>query len=344
MTRVRLTKHSFKYTWHANLSESVHQQDRYRTIVIGVGEAGSNTVIQLTEMNLTGVKCIAVDTADGKSGRTVTKESMKHVEDSLSNSDIVFITSSLDNRKESRITLIIAEMARRKGLVVIGVLATPFRSQRSENGNFAFLAEMRRQCDTVLVIDIDKLVTLVPHLSKSEAFKVVDQVLANTLRGIVETISGPNLISLEFPDFKTIVRQGGVAAVGIGESDAPNRAEDAVRNALSSPLLGVDCTGATGALVNVTGDSQMTIEEANRVGEIITEMMGANTLVIWSAKVNPQQQGKLKVTLVMTGINPPNSLKTLGKIAPQLFDLESSSLEPQKPLDIDLELYQMEKF
>ena len=342
MTRVRLTKHSFKYTWHANLSESVHQQDRYRTIVIGVGEAGSNTVVQLTEMNLVGVKCIVVDTGDGKSGRTVTKESMKHVEDSLSNADIVFITSGLDNRKESRITLTIAEMARRKGLVVIGVLATLFRSQRSENGNF--LAEMRRQCDTVLVMDIDKLATLVPHLSKSEAFKVVDQVLANTLRGIVETISGPNLISLEFPDFKTIVRQGGVAAVGIGESDAPNRAEDAVRNALSSPLLGVDCTGATGALVNVTGDSQMTIEEANRVGEIITEMMGANTLVMWSAKVNPQQQGKLKVTLVMTGINPPNSSRALGKIAPQLFDLESSSLEPQKSLDVDLELYQMENF
>jgi cell division protein FtsZ len=163
------------------------------------------------------------------------------------------------------------------------------------------------------------------------------------IKGIVETISAPSLINLDFADFKTIVRRGGVAVVGVGESDAPNRAEEAVRNALRSPLLNVDYAGATGALIHVTGDSQMTIEEANRVGEIVTEMMDGNALVIWGARVNPEQNGKLKVTLVMTGVNSPHILSGFGTIAPKLFNLEPYA-EPEKPLDIKLGLYQLENF
>jgi cell division protein FtsZ len=172
---------------------------------------------------------------------------------------------------------------------------------------------------------------------------VADQVLANMIKGIVETISAPSLINLDFADFKTIVGRGGIAVVGVGESDAPNRAEEAVRNALRSPLLDVDYVGATGALIHVTGDNQMTIEEANRVGEIVTEMMDGNALVIWGARVNPEQEGKLKVTLVMTGVNSPHILSGFGTIAPQLFNLEPHA-EPEKPLDIKLNLYQMENF
>jgi cell division protein FtsZ len=177
----------------------------------------------------------------------------------------------------------------------------------------------------------------------NEAFRVADQVLANMIKGIVETISAPSLINLDFADFKTIVKRGGIAVVGVGESDAPNRAEEAVRNALRSPLLEVDYAGATGALIHVTGDAQMTIEEANRVGEIVTEMMDNHALVIWGARVSPEQQGKLKVTLVMTGVNSPHVLSGFGTIAPQLFNLEPFA-EPEKPSEIDLNLYQMENF
>ncbi|HVP16490.1 MAG TPA: hypothetical protein VMT42_03905, partial [candidate division Zixibacteria bacterium] len=200
----------------------------------------------------------------------------------------------------------------------------------------------RRRCDTVVVIDNNKLMQLVPQLPISEAFRVADQVLANMIKGIVETISTPSLINLDFADFKTIVSRGGVAVVGVGESDAPNRAEEAVRNALRTPLLDVDYAGATGALVHVTGDNQMTIEEANRVGEIVTEMMDRSAMVIWGARVNPKQNGKLKVTLVMTGVNSPHILSGFGTIAPQLFNLEPYA-EPEKPSNLDLGLYQMEK-
>jgi cell division protein FtsZ len=129
----------------------------------------------------------------------------------------------------------------------------------------------------------------------------------------------------------------------VGESDAPNRAEEAVRNAFRSPLLEVDYAGATGALIHVTGDNQMTIEEANRVGEIVTEMMDNDALVIWGARVNPDMDGKLKVTLLMTGVNSPNIMSGFGMTASQLFNMEPN-VGPEKTLNIKLPLYQMENF
>jgi cell division protein FtsZ len=181
----------------------------------------------------------------------------------------------------------------------------------------------------------------VPELPIDEIFKITDQALANIIKGMIEAISAHSLINLNFTDFKTIVKHGGIAVVGIGESNAPNRAEEAVRNALRSPLLNIDYARATGALIHVTGDSQMTIEEANRVGEIITEMMNNNAQVIWGAKVDPELNGKMKVTLVMTGVNPPPLTNGFSSIAPQLFNLEPYS-KPEKKLPINLGLYQLE--
>jgi cell division protein FtsZ len=323
------------------------------------------------EMSINGADCLAINTdalhlsasranrrlligekltkglgvgGDPKLGRAAIEESRKQVEELLSNVDIAFITAGLGGGTGTGAAPVIAEIARRKGAITVGVVTTPFRIEKGRmNYAAAALTEMRRQCDTVVVIDNNKLMQLVPQLPINEAFKVADQVLANMIKGIVETISAPSLINLDFADFKTIVRRGGVAVVGVGESDAPNRAEEAVRNALRSPLLNVDYAGATGALIHVTGDSQMTIEEANRVGEIVTEMMDVNALVIWGARVNPEQNGKLKVTLVMTGVNSPHILSGFGAIAPKLFNLEPYA-EPEKPLDIKLGLYQLENF
>jgi cell division protein FtsZ len=339
--------------------------------VIGVGGAGNNTVTRLTETGITGAECIAINTdalhlrasranqkiligekltkglgvgGDPKLGKAAIEESRKLVEDLLSNADIVFITAGLGGGTGTGAAPIVAEIARQKGAITVGVVTTPFRIEKGRIEYAAnALTEMRRQCDTVVVIDNNKLMQLVPQLPINEAFRVADQVLANMIKGIVETISAPSLINLDFADFRTIVRRGGVAVVGVGESDAPNRAEEAVRNALRSPLLNVDYAGATGALIHVTGDNQMTIEEANRVGEIVTEMMDDHALVIWGARVNSEQDGKLKVTLVMTGVNSPHILSGFGSIAPQLFNLEPYA-DPEKPLDIKLNLYQMEHF
>jgi cell division protein FtsZ len=340
-------------------------------MVLGVGGAGNNTITRLMEMGITGAECVAINTdilhlnasrahqkiligekltrglgvgGNPVLGRKAIEESQAQIKELLTDVDIAFITAGLGGGTGTGAAPVIAEMARRKGAITVGVVTTPFRIEKGRMEPAAHaLTEMRRHCDTVVVIDNNKLMQLVPQLPINEAFRVADQVLANMIKGIVETISAPSLINLDFADFKTVVKRGGVAVVGVGESDAPNRAEEAVRNALRNPLLDVDYAGATGALIHVSGDSQMTIEEANRVGEIVTEMMDEEALVIWGARVNPDLAGTLRVTLVMTGVNSPHLLSGFGAIAPQLYNLEPYA-EPEKPLQIELNLYQLENF
>jgi cell division protein FtsZ len=361
---------TFKYSWQNTVDGNIRPPEFCRMLVLGVGGAGNNTVTRLMEMGVAGVECVAVNTdalhlnvskahrkiligekltkglgvgGDPRLGREAIEESRKRLEELLNGVDIVFITAGLGGGTGTGAAPVIAEIAKKKGALTVGVVTTPFRIEKGRTEYAAYaLTEMRRHCDTVVVIDNNKLVQLGPHLPINEAFKLADQVLANMIKGIVETISAPSLINLDFADFKTIVKRGGLAVIGVGESDAPNRAEEAVRNALRNPLLEVDYAGAKGALIHVSGDAHMTIEEANRVGEIVTEMMDEDALVIWGARVNPELNGKLKVTVVMTGVNSPYILSGLGTIAPRLFNLEPYA-EPEKPLNIKIDLYQMEQ-
>jgi len=280
---------------------------------------------------------------DPKLGRAAVVESRKMLEDNLSGNDIVFVTAGLGGGTGAGAAPVICEIARNKGAVTVGVITMPFHKQRGRDKQAsASLTEMRKHCDTIVVIDNDRLLQLAPRSSSKEAFKIADQILANMIKGIVETISTPSFVNLDPTDFKAIIRRGGMAVVGVGESSAPNRAEEALRNALRTPLLDVDYAGATGALINVTGDNRMTVQEVNRIGEILTEIMHGNAHVLCGARVNPDFEGKLKVTLVMTGVDPPQRANTFATIAPQLFDLEPYG-ESEKPLGIDLNLYQMDQ-
>lgn len=369
LTKIRPTENSLKYSQHSAEAQGVEQSSDFHIAVIGVGRAGSNTVTKIMESGTTSAKCIVVNTdanhlksskahqkvligqkltkgrgvhGDPKLGKAAITESRKLVEDLLSGVDIAFITAGLGGGTGAGAAPVVAEIAKHKGAATVGIVTMPFRNEKGRDKHASMsLAEMRKQCDTVVVIDNDKLVQLVPQLPERKAFRMADQVLASMIKGIVETISTPSLINLDFADFKTIVSRGGMAVVGLGESDAPNRAEEAVRNALKAPLFDVDYAGANGALINVTGDNRLTIQEVNRIGEIVTEMMHGNAHVIWGARVNPQQEGKLKVTLVMTGVDSPQTLSGFGKIAPQLFNLEPYA-ESERPLDVKLNLYQME--
>ncbi|MDH5532561.1 MAG: cell division protein FtsZ [Candidatus Bathyarchaeota archaeon] len=358
-------------TWHEATREGLREPGYCRILVLGVGDAGNNTVNRLMEMGVTGAESVAVNTdmqhlntvhathkvligekttrglgagGDPEVGKAAVEESRKKLEEILNDVDVVFITAGLGGGTGTGAAPVVAEIARRNGAIVVGVVTTPFRTEKRRIECAARgLNEMRRRCDTVVVVDNNKLTELVLQQPLNEAFEAADQVLANMIKGVVETISDPSLINLNFADFKTVVRKGGVAVVGIGESDAPNRAEEAVQNALRSPLLDVDYARATGALIHVCGGNQMTIEEANRVGEVVTEMMDDNASVIWGARVNPSLDGVLRVTLVMTGVSSPNILSGFGTMAPQLFDIDPCA-EPEEPLPIDLGLDQIEDF
>lgn len=362
---------ALQFTWNKPAHEQLQEPKQCRILVLGVGGAGNNTISRLMEMSVEGAECVAINTdvqhlnatnaahkvligekttrglgagGNPEVGRAAIEESKEKLESLLAGTDIAFIATGLGGGTGTGAAPVVAEIARRSGAVVVGVVTMPFRIEKGRvECAIKGLNDMRRKCDTVVVIDNNKLLDFVPQLPLNEAFKVADQVLANMIKGVVETISAPSLINLDFADFKTIVGKGGVAVVGVGESDAPNRAEEAVQNALRNPLLDVDYAGATGALIHVSGDNQMTVEEANRVGEIVTEMMHNNSSVIWGARINPNLEGVLKVTLVMTGVNSPQLLSGFGIMEPQLFDIDPCS-EPEEPLPIDLGLDQIEDF
>jgi len=367
----KIADKALQFTWDESIPEGVRDPGYCRIMVLGVGGAGNNTVNRLMETGNVAAECVALNTdmqhlkathskiklligekltrglgsgGDPEIGRAAIEESSEQVSKVLEGADIAFVTAGMGGGTGTGAAPVVAKLAREKGAIVVGVVTMPFKI---EKGRIAYaikgLTELRRECDTAIVIDNNKLMRLVPQLPINEAFKVGDSVLANMISGITETISLPSLINLDFADFRTIIKKGGVAVAGVGQSDAPNRAEEAVQKALKMPLLDVDYAGAKGALIHVAGDEEMTIDEANRVGEIVTQMMSDDALVIWGARVNPDQDGRLKVTLVMTGVNSPHILSGFGTIAPQLFNLETFA-EPEKPLNIELNLYQLENF
>ncbi|MEM1586524.1 MAG: cell division protein FtsZ [Candidatus Bathyarchaeia archaeon] len=367
----KLADRALQYMWSENLQGDLREPGYCRIIVVGVGGAGNNTVSRLIEMGIAGAECIAINTdlqhlnvtrahqkiligekltrglgsgGDPNIGRAAIEETIEQVDKVLNDVDIVFVTAGMGGGTGTGAAPVVAKVAREKGAIVIGVVTMPFKIEKGRiNIALKGLNEMRRECDTVIVIDNNKLMWLVPHLPINEAFKVGDQVLANMIKGITEVVSMPSLINLDFADFRTIMKRGGVAIAGIGESNAPNRAEDAVQKALRMPLLDVDYSGANGALIHITGDENLTIEEANMVGEIVTQLMSDDALVIWGARVDPNLKGALRVTLVMTGVKSPYLLSGYGSKSPELYELDpeankrSESVERISASDIGLQ-------
>jgi len=368
---VKSQRETSRFTWHKRVNEG-RSEPRCSIMVLGIGGAGNNTISRLVENGLCEAECVAINTdlrdlnsvnvarkvligekvtrglsagGNPEIGRAAAEESRPYIENLLQNVDVVFIAVGLGGGTGTGAAPIVADVARRKGAVVVGVVTTPLRTEKSRIGYATrALNEMRRVCDTVVVIDNNRLAELVPELPMMEVIKVANQVQANMIKGIVETLMEPSLINLDFADFKTIMKKGGIAVVGVGQSDAPNRAEEAVRNALKTPLLNVDYTGSKGALIHISGDPNMTIEEANRVGEIVTKMIGHNALVSWGACVNPHAEGALKVTVVMTGVRSSFSRSGVRDIMPKLYDIESSFSEQEKSLPVDFGLNQIENF
>ncbi len=370
MTKNYTSRRVVRYTWHSTINSGFSQQGHYRIAVIGVGEAGNSTIEKMKELGTLGAECTAINTDalhlnaikaprkeligerltrelsvgyDPKLGQATINESRERIEELLASANIVFVTANLGEDPRTSAAPVVAEIARRNGAVTVGVVTVPSCSGDGWEEHVASaLTEMKKNCDTTIVIDNKKLVRRTAQMPAAASFGIADRMLAKMIRDVVEAISAPSLINVDVADFRTMLKKGGMAVVSLGESDAPNRAEQAVRSALTNPLLDVDCAGATGAMIDVIGDNQMTIEEANRVGEMVTEVLDSNAMVIWSARVNPQLQGLLKVTLVMTGVDSSRLFGSMDKIAPDLYNMEPFG-GSEEALDVRLDLYQMEK-
>ena len=192
------------------------------------------------------------------------------------------------------------------GAIVIGCTTMPFKIEggrmgKAEDG----LAHLRQVCDTVIVIENDRLLKIAGDLPLQQAFGVADNLIATIIKGVTETIATPSLVNLDYADVKAIMHSGGVAAVGFGESDTKNRAEEAVVKAMTNPLLEVDYTGGSGALVHITGGPDLKLDEVNLIGEHVSRQLDPEAQVIWGSRIDETFKGKIRVITIVTGVKSP---------------------------------------
>ncbi len=301
--------------------------------VIGCGGAGNNMVSWLYEKGIKGAEIIACNTdqqhlqvsqADRKFllGKNVTrglgcggfpekgaesaKESLSEIKATLTGADMVFICAGMGGGTGTGAAPVVAQVAKDAGAIVIGTVTMPFKIERARVDKAEFgLQQLRTVSDTVIVIDNNRLVSIAGNLPVRQAFAVANELISTMIKGIVETIAIPSLVNLDYADVKAIMTNGGVAAIGVGSSDTKNRVEEAVNGALSNPLLDINYEGATGALIHLIGGPDMTLEEINRAGELVTKSLDEDANVIWGARVAEDMMGKVTIMTIITGVHSP---------------------------------------
>ncbi len=302
-----------------------------KIVVVGCGGGGNNSVTRLHLIGVSGAETIAINTdkihldisqADkkilvGKSitrglgaggfpevGKRAAELARGTLEEVLKDANLVFVTAGMGGGTGTGVAPVVAQVAKDQGAIVIGMVTSPFRVERSrmvkaEEG----LDELRKAADTVIVLDNNRLLDYVPNLPIDQAFSVMDQLISETVKGISETITQPSLINLDYADVRAIMKGGGLAVMLVGEAKGQDKAKEVVRAALNHPLLDVDTKGATGCLLHITGGQDMSLKEAEEIASSLTYELDNNANVIWGARVNKAFEGKVRCMAIMTGIH-----------------------------------------
>ena len=237
---------------------------------------------------------------------------MVELKKAFSGSDMCFVVAGMGGGTGTGCGPVVAQLAKEQGAVTIGVVTMPFETERARIDKAEFgLQQLREVADTVIVIDNNRLVDIAGNLPVEQAFAVANELISTMIKGIVETITMPSLINLDYADVSAIMKDGGVAVIGIGESDTQNRVEEAVKQALSHPLLDIDYRGANGALIHVICGDDLKLEELNHVGQLVTENLSPDAQVIFGARINKDFKGKVRVITIITGVKSPY---VLGKV------------------------------
>lgn len=301
--------------------------------VIGVGGGGSNALGRMIASNLKGVDFIAINTdaqalyhcdapnkinvgkattrglgagANPDVGRQSAEESSEEIKSMLEGADMVFITCGLGGGTGTGGAPIVAEIAKELGILTVAVVTKPFsfegmkRKQQAEDG----LENLKGKVDTLIVIPNDRILSIIDKKTPlTEAFGIVDDVLRQGIQGIADIITVHGLINVDFADVRTIMQNSGSALMGIGYGTGENRAADAAKAAIESPLLEMDIAGAKGILFNVTGGTDLSMFEVDEAARIITEAADPDATIIFGAVVNDSYTGEIKVTVIATGFD-----------------------------------------
>jgi cell division protein FtsZ len=300
--------------------------------VIGVGGAGCNAINRMVQYGLRGVEFVAINTdkqalylakapikiqigekltkglgagADPEVGRKAADESREMIIEALRGTDMAFITAGMGGGTGTGATSIVAECAKELGILTIAVVTKPFTFEgkvRMRNAEIG-IASLRPAVDTLITIPNDKLIDLVGRASLPDALRVADDVLRQGIQGISDLIAVPAMINLDFADVKTIMREKGLAHMGIGNASGEKRAAEAARQAIESPLLETSINGARGVLMNITGGPDLSLLEVNEAAELISENVDPEANIIFGADIDEAMGDALRITVIATGFD-----------------------------------------
>jgi cell division protein FtsZ len=323
--------------------------------VVGVGGGGTNAVNRMVDAGVTGVEFIAVNTdaqallmsdadvkihigstatrglgagADPVVGHAAAEENKDELKEALKGADMVFVTAGEGGGTGTGGAPILAGLAQELGALTVGVVTRPFSFEGRRRAGVAErgIEELRDDVDTLIVIENDRLLQVVePETSIVEAFRIADDVLRQGVQGITDLITIPGLVNLDFADVRTIMKEAGSALMGIGSASGENRATEAARAAVSSPLLEASVEGATGILLNVTGGPDIGLFEVNEAAQVVTGAADQNANVIFGAVIDHALRDEVRVTVIATGFGP---LRPRRRRPAEAFADESAQPEP----------------
>ena len=307
--------------------------DFARIKVIGAGGGGNNAVNRMIESELQGVEFIAVNTdkqalsnskanqkiiigekltkglgagANPEIGKKATEESIEAIQQALEGADMVFVTAGMGGGTGTGSAPIIAQMAKEMGILTVGVVTKPFAFEgkvRMKNAEYG-IKELKSKVDTLITIPNDRLLQIVQkNTSMLEAFSMADDVLKQGIQSISDLIAMPGLINLDFADVTSIMKEQGLAHMGIGSAVGENRAIEASRQAIQSPLLETSIKGARGVLLNITGGSSLGLFEINEASTLVQESCDSEANIIFGATIKEELQDEVKITVIATGFD-----------------------------------------
>lgn len=311
--------------------EKLIASHKTRIKVIGAGGAGNNTINRMAQVGIKGIETIAINTdaqdllyttcdkklligreltqglgagSNPRIGEESAKENEADLKKLLTGSDIVFITCGLGGGTGTGSAPFVALLAKKMGILSVGIVTMPFNmegSHRFENAMIG-LEKLEQNVNTLIVIPNEKLLEMAPNLPLQTAFKVADEILTNAVKGIAELVTKTGLVNLDFADVKAIMSEGGVAMIGVGESDSDNRAIDSVEKALNNPLIEVDISNATGALINISGGEGLTLDDSRKIVEKVAENLDPNAKIIWGAQIYKDLETTIRTLVIITGV------------------------------------------
>ncbi|MEM4367163.1 MAG: cell division protein FtsZ [Candidatus Anstonellales archaeon] len=312
-------------------SGNIDSSDTIKIVTVGVGGGGNNTINRLVKLGVKGSELCAVNTdaqhlklmhesvkkiligksitrglgagGDPDIGAKAAEVDRASLEKAVEGAHLVFICAGAGGGTGSGAAPVVAQIAKEQGAITVAMVTYPFALERVRRKKAdETIAKLQKIADSVIILDNNKLVELVPNLPMQDAFVVADEILARAISGLVWTITQPSLVNIDFADVRSIMKDGGVGFIAVGEGKGNDKVKNAADSVLKNRLLDVDFEGAKGALIHISGGPDLTLGDAVKAGELITERMDPDANVKWGARLVSNYEGKMEVVAIVTGV------------------------------------------